>query len=190
MSPEPLTRLLAECRPDLVRYVERHAGAVLRYETAEDLVQGVHVLAIERAHGFSFRSRKETLAWVYVVARGYLRNRREHWGARKRRPDALLRLTAGASTTSDPGAVREPAHARTGPVTAAARREQNALARRALDLLLPRDRILVQARADGRTAADAGARLGLTPDAAQRATQRALTRFRRIFHRLAEQRIP
>ena len=176
-----LPELLVEHRVTLLRFVERYGGSVQRFETADDLVQGVHLRALEYKHTFEFRGRAEFWAWLKQVARSHIKERREHWSALKRRPARLFRLTQAA--TSDPGARLEPPITATGPSTFAARREQLTLAVQAMGMLMPRDRDLVQWTTAGLDDAEIGAKLGLEARAAARARQRAVERFRKA-HRL------
>jgi RNA polymerase sigma factor (sigma-70 family) len=166
-------------RPDMLAFVTKEARGLLRFESAEDLTQGVHLRALERGGGFEYRGDTEFFAWVYRLARTYLADRRSHWSALKRRSGRLLRLTAGVGDSL--GAVGEPPGSRTGPSTFAARREQIVLATKALDLLLPRDRDLVRWSGEGLTTEEQAERLGISAEAAGRARRRALTRFRKTF---------
>ena len=180
-----LPQLLVRYRPDLLRFVERRAGAVLRFEAAEDLVQGIHLRALEFQAKFTYRGREPFLKWMHEVARNHIATRRAHWSALKRRPRALLRLTQASST--DPGGVAEPAGLRTGPSTLAGRLEEASAAVRALDLLLERDRKLIRFACDGLTTAEIAERLEISPSAAERARLRAVERFRKAY-RLLQQR--
>lgn len=180
-----LASLLVAWRGDLAAFVQRHAAGLLRFESADDLVQGIHLRALERGGGFEFRGEKEFLAWMHALARTYLADRRAHWAALKRGPGRLLRLTAGATGTSDPRAVAEPAATGTGASTFASRREQLTIAVKALSVLLPRDRDLVQWHADGVPPAEQAERLGISREAASRASLRAVERFRKAFRLLA-----
>jgi len=177
-----LPELLIRFRPDLLRFVERHAGPVLRFETAEDLVQGVHLRALEYGDTFTYRGREPFLKWIHEVARNHIGTRRAHWAALKRNPAALLRLTLGAG--SDPGAAVEPMRPDTGPATLAGRLEQASQAVRALDLLLERDRELVRWSLDGVASREMAERLQISETAADRARQRAVERFRKAFRLL------
>jgi len=173
-----LAELLVQHRTHLLRYVERRAGPVLRHETPEDLVQAIHLHALENEAAFEYRGLEAFLAWLNEVARRFLKDRRDHWSALKRHPARLFRLTqAGA----------EPAGQRTGPGTFADRREQLGLAVQALDMLPRRDREIVQWATEGRDDASIAGRLGLEPRTAARARQRALERFRKAY-RLLRQR--
>jgi len=185
LTEAPLARLLEKHREDLVRFAQRHGGAALRYESAEDLVQGIHVRALAAAHDFEYRSEKEFLGWLHAVARAHIADRRDHWTALKRSPGSLLRLTAGGGDTADPRAVEAPAARQRGPATAASEAEQVALALQALSLLSPRDRDLVRWESEGVTIDDCAQRLGITYEAAQRAHHRALERFRKTFRALS-----
>jgi len=180
-----LPELLVANRVPLLRHVERRGGSVLRYETADDLVQGIHLRALKYVDSFEYRGPEPFFAWLYDVARTHLKERREHWQALKRRPARLFRLTQAAS--SDPGAVAEPAGTGTGPSTFAARKEHLTLAVKALGMLLPRDQNLVRWSTEGLDDDEIAGRLGLEPRAAARARQRAVERFRRAY-RLLDQR--
>ena len=179
-----LPELLVRFRPDLLRFMERHAGSVLRFETAEDLVQGAHLRALEYAASFEFRGREPFLKWMHEVARRHIGTRRAHWAALKRNPAALLRLTLGAG--SDPRAAVAPEQPGTGPSTLAGRLEQASLAIKALDLLLERDRQLVRWALDGVPSKELAERLDLSLTAADRARQRAVERFRKAFRLLSD----
>lgn len=176
-----LPALLEAKRPALRKLVVREAGGLLRWQTADDLVQAVHLHVLERADRFEYRGEDAFLSWLFTLARNVLADRRDHWGALKRRSGRVLRYTAGVADTSDPRAVAEPAAQSPGPSTFAARREQILLATRALDLLLPRDRDLVVWSSEGVDPAEQAARLGLTYMAAAQARKRATERFRKAF---------
>ena len=177
-----LPGLLVLYRPDVLRFVERQAGSILRFETAEDLVQDIQLRALKYVDEFSFRGRKPFLKWIHEVARNHIRTRHAHWAALKRNPSGLLRFTQAAG--SDPRAAVEPARTDTGPPTLAGRLEQASLAVRALDLLLDRDRELVRWAIDGVRSREMAERLQMTETAADRARQRAIERFRKAFRLL------
>ena len=176
-----LADLLIRHRYDLLWYVERHAGPLLRFETAEDLLQGIHLRAIERGQGFQYRGEEAFLGWLYRVARSCLADRKEHWTAIKRKPSRLLRLTE-AGGEDDAAAPPSPA---TSPPSFAERKEQLALAIQALAVLLPRDRNLVRWTSEGLTTHEQAERLGISSIAAERARQRALERFKKAYRLLA-----
>jgi len=171
-----LDELLPAYRDDLLRFVQRHAGRLLRYETAEDLLQGIHLRALERGGTFRYRGREPFLQWLFTMARQYLADRHAHWSALRRRPARLVRLTEGAGGVPGGG---------TGPVTFADRRDQLARAVRTLALLSARDRSLVQWASDGVPLREQATRLGLGYAAAKSASRRALDRFRKLYARLA-----
>lgn len=173
-------KLLEEYRGDLERFLARRAGWILRYETPEDLLQGLHVRALERGRDFEYRGKEPFLKWLYTVARTHLADRHAYWSALKRRSANLLRLTSGG-TPRDPDSVREPAGERTGPSTFADRREQLAIAVKALAVLPDRDRKLVRWSSEGVDLPEQAERLGLSYEACKRARQRALERFRKAF---------
>lgn len=183
-EPARLPELLVRYRVDLLRFVERRAGPLLRFETPDDLVQGIHLRALEHQDRFEYRGREPFLGWLHELARNYLSKRRAHWSALKRRPAGLFRLTRAEGT----GGVAEPAGAGTGPATFAERREMLTLAVQALDLLMERDRQLVRWASRGVTTDEIAERLDLSRTSAERARQRAVERFRKAF-RLLRRRI-
>ena len=115
-----LADLLDDVRADLLVFVRSHAGWLRRFETDDDLLQGVQVRALERADQFEYRGREPFLAWIYRLTRSHLADRRAYWSALKRRPARLVRITR-ATPRDDTSAVQEPAGARTGPETFAQR---------------------------------------------------------------------
>ena len=177
-----LEQLLVEHQAALTDFVAKRAWRSLAHlESIEDLVQGVTTRALDRREQFEFRGEAAFRAWLFEVAERHLVDRRRHWLALRRAGSDVLRLTFGDSTDAGIAAVRDLAASVTGPSTFASRREQVTLAARALALLLPRDRELVEGLSRGRTLEEEAARLGLTYGATQRARHRALERLRRTF---------
>lgn len=182
MSHPALTELLVEHRAELAAFVARSAGRILRYESADDLVQGVHLRAIERASSFRYRGPGEFIGWLETVARSHLADRHQYWHALRRRPARLVRLgTAQGASHGAAGGRDEPQATSTGPSTFTSRREQVAIALRALALLLPRDRDFVRWTCEDVPTVEQATRLGISLDAAARARQRAIERFRKAF---------
>lgn len=176
-----LDELLVAKRPALRALVAREAGGLLRYQTADDLVQTIHVRALEKRAQFTDQGDDAFVGWLFTVARRVLADRRAHWSALKRRSGRLLRYTASVTRTADPRAVAEPQADQSGPSTFAARREQIVLATKALDLLLERDQKLVRWSAEGVDLDEQARLLGLTYTAVSQAKKRALDRFRKAF---------
>jgi RNA polymerase sigma factor (sigma-70 family) len=181
----------ADPAPDLGALLQRHRGlaasivrdraaGLLRFETVDDLLQGATLRALEAAAGFRWQGEPSFLAWWRRIVESHVSDRRAHWGALKRRSGRVLRL-AGEGETFGSAGVGEPVADATGPSTFAARRELIALTVRALDLLLPRDRDLVRWSADGMTLEEQARRLDVGYEAAGKARQRALDRFRKTF---------
>lgn len=184
MTEPTLETLLLRYRQELIPFMQRHGGLALRYETVEDLLQGVHVRALERRDAFAYAGEKPFLEWVHGIARSHLVDRSRYWGARKRSPARLLRLTGADGGGPDTSAAAEPAGRRTGPGTFAQRRELLSLAVKAVSTLSARDRDLVTWHAEGLSIQDMVGRLGLTYEATQRAQLRALERFRKAYRLL------
>lgn len=179
-----LRELLLRHDRDLRRYLERRAGWLVRFETPEDLAQGLHLRALEQEAHFVYQGREPFFAWVHTLMDQHLAARRKHWMALKRRPRALLRLTEGGTGR----AAVDPADTATGPSTFADRRERLALAVKAMAVLLPRDQELVRCATDGLTTEEIASRLDLTPESARRARNRALERYREAYALLAARR--
>lgn len=184
---------LVEMRGDLTGFLGRHASPTLmRFETAEDLFQGFASHALGRWERFEDRGEGSAGAWLYELGRNYLRDRHRHWTALKRGSGKVLRSGLGAPISSmghqAGGGSSEPTASQTGPATIAAKREELVLAAKALALLLPRDRQLVEWSAQGMSVNDMAAELKLTPDAASKARNRALDRLRKT-HELVLRRV-
>lgn len=179
-APGEFARLLSAHRDELQRFVEHRAGgALIRMESSEDLAQDVCTRALKHSGSFERRDDASFRAWLFEIARNHLQDRRDYWSALKRSGAEVLRLGVIESADSSMLNVQELAASVTGPSTFAARREQLAVAAKALALLLPRDRTLVEGIAHGLTAPEQAAALSLTTAAIESARKRALERFRK-----------
>ncbi|QDU69527.1 sigma-70 family RNA polymerase sigma factor [Engelhardtia mirabilis] len=191
-SRELVSAALVEHGHALRGMLARQASAtLLRFETPDDLYQGFAGEALVRAERFTDRGEGSARAWLYEVGRNYLRDRHRHWAALKRGSGRVVRsgLGGGRSTVSagaTPG--DEPSASQTGPMTIAARREQLVLAAKALALLLPRDRQLVEWSATDVTLVEMAERLGMSPESVGKARARALDRLRKT-HELVLRRM-
>ncbi len=179
-----LQELLVTHRRDLARFLQHQAGWLLRFEAADDLLQGLHVRVLQQAQNFEYRGREPFLAWVYQLARHHLVARRRYWSRLKRKPGALLRLTSGGTTEGHSPV--DPADTATGPATFAERREQLTIAVQAMAVLLERDQELVRWASEGLDTTQVAEQLEISPEAARRARSRALERYRQAFELLAE----
>lgn len=176
----PLPVLLDRHRDRLVRWLEANARGLRRFESADDLAQGVHLHVLQVADRFAWRGDDAFVGWLLAVARRFVADRAAHWHALKRDAGPTLRITfAGAG--SEDGTTLEPSLSRTGPATWASRREELTRATRVLAAMSPRDAELVRLHARGLDVDEIAQRLSLTPAAAQRARLRAVERFRRLF---------
>lgn len=197
-SDNPVSRAqiesaLVEMRADLTGFLGRNASpTLLRFETSDDLFQGFASQALGRSDRFEDRGEGSAGAWLYELGRNFLRDRHRHWSALKRGSGKVLRSGLGAPISSvgqQSGAgSSEPTASQTGPATIAAKREELVLAAKALALLLPRDRQLVEWSAQGMPVGEMAEQLGLTPDAASKARNRALERLRKT-HELVLRRV-
>jgi DNA-directed RNA polymerase specialized sigma24 family protein len=188
MTAPSLESLLIRDRAKLLEFISRRAGApLLRFESAEDLVQGVHHEVLRSPQRFEWQGEEQFSGWLRLVAKRYLAGRRDHWFALKRNGGALLRLSWGATDghgrTAGAGGA---ADTRTGPVTFALRREQVILATRAAAMLMPRDRNIVNWCAEGVAIDVQAARLGVSRKAAEHARNAALERLRKVFRLVSQ----
>lgn len=175
-----LSGLLVQFHGELLDFVRRHAGRLLRFETEDDLMQEIHVRALQQGERYRHRGREPFLAWIHTVARSVLADRHAHWTALRRRPAGLLRLTLGGTE----GGAIDPAVSATGPSTFAARRELLSLAVKALSLLPKADRDLVRWRSEDVPLGEQASKLGLSYAALDSASRRALERYRKSFRLL------
>jgi len=181
-----LADLLQSHRDALLRFVEREASNLLRHETTEDLVQGIHLRALEAERHFEWRGEKEFLGWLAAVARQHFADRHAYWTALRRRAGKMLRLSALATGTDAGPAEAPPRSPGPGPATLAERRDLLVRAARAIEVLYPRDRDLVRAIVEDEPLSDLARRLGVGYEAAKKARLRALTRFRKAIELLAQ----
>lgn len=166
----------------LVALVRAEARGLLRFESEDDLLQGIRQRVIEKLHTLEDRGAPAAASWLRKVARSWLSRRRAYWSALKRDGGAMLRFTlAQSADAAGTVGVGLPAGTRTGPATIADRREQLPLATRALDLLLDRDRELVRLSCQGLSTVELAERLELSVEAASRARLRALERLRKAY---------
>jgi DNA-directed RNA polymerase specialized sigma24 family protein len=175
-----LSGLLVQFHGEMLDFVRRHAGRLLRYESEDDLMQEVHVRALQQGERYRHHGREPFLAWIHTVARSVLADRHAHWAALRRRPAGLLRLTIGGTES---GGI-DPALSATGPSTFAARREMLAFAVKALSLLPKADRDLVQWRSEDVPLGEQASKLGLSYAALDSASRRAIERYRKSFRLL------
>lgn len=173
--------LLVAHRPSLEHFLAPRAGWLLRYETLDDLVQGVQARALAAREGLAFESEARFVAWLQQVARSHLADRAGYWTALKRKAAALLRLTAAESAYDDGRSVPAPAAKGTGPSTFAQRREQLSLAVQVLTTLSARDQRLVRWATRGVDLREQAERLEISYEAAKKASARALDRFRKAY---------
>ena len=182
-----LERVLTEQRDELLRFLERNAASLLRFESAQDLYGGLVLDLLSRTPEFTSLSPAADRAWLREAARFHLANRRRYWTALKRDTGRLMRTgmaersAAGSSWGTPLDGV---AASQTGPSTFADRREQVVLLTQALSVLPERDRRLVELASAELSNEDIGLELGLSAAAAAKAKSRALERLRKA-HELA-----
>lgn len=188
-SPRELSELLETHRSALLRWVAKNAQGLLKKESAEDVVQGIQLRALKQQSQFDYRGEKEFLAWIFLVSQQHVSDRHDYWSALRREAGRMLRVTAsdGHATGASVAGVN-PTAGGVGPGTYASRREMMEIAARALDLMLPRDRKIIQWVGLGRTNQDLAEALAVGYDAAEQAKRRALERFRKTVELISRKR--
>ena len=168
-------------RDDLLEFLGRRSGAVSRYESPEDLLQGLFSDLLSHPERFDPTDTDAERAWLFGAAKRFVAMRRRHWAALKRGTSRMLRQdrAADSRTGFENPAIESFAASQTGPSTFASRREQLVLATRALSLLMPRDQELVRLASQGLSNEDIARRLALDVATAARAKSRALERLRK-----------
>ncbi|MBK6939584.1 MAG: sigma-70 family RNA polymerase sigma factor [Planctomycetes bacterium] len=183
-----LAAWLEQHRARLRAFVAAEAKSLLRFESEDDLVQGVHAHALRVAERLEWRGEREFLHWLFTLARQHLTDRRRHWFALRRDGGSVLRLTASPRSADDRDRVAHPRAANTGPATFAQKREQLALAAKALAVLSERDRRLVQSFSEDAPIADLAREWNASEEAVKKARQRAVDRFRATYALLEKSR--
>lgn len=179
-SKNRLEDLLDRHRNALQRIVEKAGSGLLKYESVEDLVQGVCLRAIAGEKHYQFIGEPEFIQWITTLAKQQIADRYQYWTALRRRAGRVLRLAESISVSSE-GSAATPASSQTGPSTFASRRELAELALRALAALFPKDQEIVKATIDGASVEDIAVKLNISYEAAKKSRQRALERFRKTF---------
>lgn len=188
LTDTELAAQLERLTPLLHSIVRQEAGpALLRFESAEDLVQGTIQEVLRSAERLEWQGEAAFSSWVITIAKRHVMGRRDYWFALKRSPGALLRLTLTGSSGQRVER-HELAASQLGPSTYAFRREQLVLITKALGMLLPRDRELVSLASSGLSTSEIAARLEISEDAAEKARSRALERLRKAFGLISRRR--
>ncbi len=174
-QPE-LEELLVQYQAQLAGFVRKQLGVRLRrFETVEDLVQGVICDALRHRERFVYQGGAPFQAWLQRVARHYLINRAAYWAALRRDSRRLIRFVERESHAFDPPDTA------TSPSSLAARREQIVLLVRAISKLRPRDREVLELLSAGSDIEDLGNKLGVSYQAAKQARLRAIDRVHKLY---------
>lgn len=169
--------LLSSHRDAMLRLVQTRASGLLRLESAEDLVQGIHLRAIEVQDRFAYRGEREFIGWLTAITLQHIADRHRYWRALRRNAGKILHISDAASGSHTTSAVN-PRASGSGPATRAGRRDDVAVAMEIFPKLFPRDRVLLEAVAEGLSIRQIARRLGIEEEAARKARLRALERFR------------
>lgn len=179
-----LANLLDRYGHELLRRVRARGRGLLRYETAEDLAQGVRLRVLQAASGFEYQGEDAFVGWLTRLIQAHVADRHDYWVAARRNAGAVVRITQVARRSRITAGV-DPAANMTGPMTIAERRDLLDIAAQAVDVLLPRDQQIVGMLREDLSIREMAARLGISYEAAERARLRAIERFRRAYELLA-----
>jgi RNA polymerase sigma-70 factor (ECF subfamily) len=166
--------------------VRDRLGPALR-EKAEsmDLVQDALVEVLRDGPRFTLRDEDAFRALLARIVENSIRDRNDHFAAKKRAADRETALPGDSVLDLDP-----PAASVTRPSEAAIRHEQAALVQLALKLLGPRDReIIVLRQQEELSFAAIGERLSIPEDTARFRFQRALPRLAKRIEDLRSGRL-
>ncbi|MDJ0974520.1 MAG: sigma-70 family RNA polymerase sigma factor [Planctomycetota bacterium] len=159
---EAFDRLFVIAAERLRIYAEVRLGPALRKRMEpDDIIQEAYLSAWQSRDRFVYRDDLSFTHWICRVAENRIRAAAEHHGAKKRTP---------------PGAAHDPEHvrsligtSRTGPVSAADRRESTLRMQAALEALAPELRdVLLMRFFEGLTLDDIAHRVGCSPSTARR----------------------
>jgi len=173
--PFDLESALQFHRPSLVRFVEREARGILDKESADDLVQGIHIRALRGAENYIHTDERGFLNWIATLARRHIADRHEHWVALRRAAPGALHIT---QTWSSSGGGVVPAASSLSPGSKVVRKEDIERAAAALHRLEARDRALIEMMIADVDIDEIAKRLGIGYEAAKKARQRAVERLR------------
>ncbi len=190
MATDPKTegfaRFLDRTRDQLGKWVEREARGLLKRESVDDVVAGIHARALSQLEGFELRSDAEGFNWLKTIARQHVLDRQKYFAALRRQGGEMLRITsASLGDTPDARPGVQVAGRMTGQVTYAMRREAIDLAAKAIASLLPRDQEIVRRTVDGASVEDVAKEFRMSYDAAEQARRRAMERFKKAYEVLA-----
>ena len=165
--------LFARHLPELRRRVRRRLPPALRPRVGDsDVVQEACVAAFQRLHEFDDRGDGSFLRWLRKILDHKLVDEvRRHVGAERRD----LRREVRVATGEEPSARRR--KGRSPPSEVVAAEEQEAVRRAMTELPSHYRAVLRWIHHEGLTAAEAGVRMGRTPDAARKLYARALARL-------------
>jgi len=187
-SNDDLIKLLIQHRDQLERAVVKKAAGLLRFESANDLVQGIHLHALRVEEKFQYNNDQAFRGWLMKLAEQHIADRYRYWNAKKRKAECVIALSGIGSCNNDSSEKLDPPSPNTGPFTFAAREDEVELAMEALGILKDRDQKFVHWMSEGLSTAEVALKLGITEGTAERGRQRALERFRKAFTVLLQKR--
>ena len=92
-SNPDFVNLLIQHRDQLEHAVRLKAAGLIRYESADDLVQGIHMHALDVRDKFDYRDTRAFQAWLMRIAEQHISDRNRYWMAKKRKAERMIALT-------------------------------------------------------------------------------------------------
>ncbi|MEM7249088.1 MAG: sigma-70 family RNA polymerase sigma factor [Acidobacteriota bacterium] len=176
--------LIERYQPALERFVRSHSDATFRDRVpVDDLVQEVHVVALERLPSFEYRRDLSFFFWLCGIARNRIRM---HARRLSRRPPPISLnqpRKAGASTADELIEVLA-APGNSPSAELRAREDLHAVALALTQLPERRRDAIVLRHVEGRDPEEAAELLGISPGAFRVLTSRALVQLRAELDRL------
>jgi RNA polymerase sigma-70 factor (ECF subfamily) len=166
--------------------VRRRLGPMLKQKAeAEDYVQEAVVEILQYGPRFVISDREHFLALLARIVENVLRDKHEHFTAKRRTVQREEPLGSGSAINLDPGA-----RSITRPSEAASANEMRSLILLGLELLGSEDRRAVLLREwEGLTFAEMGERLGVSEEGARIRFQRALPKLLAKIEKLRRGRL-
>ncbi len=187
-TPPDLIKLLIQHRDQLERAIRQKAAGLIRFESANDLVQGIHMHALRVEEKFEYLGDQAFKGWLMKIAEQHIADRHRYWNAKKRKAERMIQLSGTQSEGSEsPGRV-DPVSPNTGPFSFAAREDDVDLALEAIKVLKERDQQFVHWMSEGLSTGEVAERLEITESAAERGRLRAIERFRKAFEIILRKR--
>lgn len=169
--------------------VRLRLGSKLRVKLQScDIVQDVMLEILKGAENFEWHNEGAFLNWVNRAVENKIRDRADHWKAKKRNQDLELSLEKKRSSGESLPLELPGGDSRLTPSVIVAKQEELELLEAAMDVLLDvsedSHRLIIASKIEGQTYADIAEAEGKSPDAVRMQINRAQVELAKIFRRL------